>query len=59
MELFADLIRRQNLTLIFTSHHIEHALRYGDRVVALKQGGIALDAPSRTLEAQILRQIYE
>ncbi len=28
MELFADLIRRQRLTLVFTSHHIDHALRF-------------------------------
>ena len=59
MELFADLIRRQRLTLVFTSHHIDHALRFGDRVVALRKGGIALDAPAGTLDAATLRQIYE
>jgi phosphonate transport system ATP-binding protein len=59
MGLFADLIRRQRLTLVFTSHHIDHALRYGDRVVALRQGSIALDAPVGTLDAQSLRQIYD
>jgi phosphonate transport system ATP-binding protein len=59
MELFADLIRRQGLTLVFTSHHIDHALRFGDRVVALRKGAIALDASSGVLDAQTLRQIYE
>ena len=59
MELFADLIRRQRLTLVFTSHHIEHALRFGDRVVALRSGGIALDASAGVLDAATLRQIYE
>jgi phosphonate transport system ATP-binding protein len=59
MELFADLIRRQRLTLVFTSHHIDHALRFGDRVVALRNGGIALDAPAGVLDAATLRQIYD
>jgi len=59
MELFADLIRRQRLTLVFTSHHIDHALRFGDRVVALRQGSIALDASAGVLDAATLRQIYE
>jgi phosphonate transport system ATP-binding protein len=59
MELFADLIRRQNLTLVFTSHHMDHALRFGDRVVALRKGGIALDAAAHVLDAPTLRQIYD
>ena len=59
MELFAELIRRQRLTLVFTSHHIDHALRFGDRVVALRNGGIALDASADALDAATLRQIYE
>jgi phosphonate transport system ATP-binding protein len=59
MELFADLIRRQRLTLVFTSHHIDHALRFGDRVVALRNGGIALDSSADALDAATLRQIYE
>lgn len=59
MELFADLIRRQGLTLVFTSHHIDHALRFADRVVALCNGAIALDATAGVLDAQTLRQIYD
>ncbi len=59
MELFAELIRRQGLTLVFTSHHIDHALRFGDRVVALRQGAVVLDAAAGGLEASTLRQIYD
>jgi phosphonate transport system ATP-binding protein len=58
MELFAGLIRRQRLTLVFTSHHIDHALRFGDRVVALSSGGISLDQPADALDAAALRRIY-
>jgi phosphonate transport system ATP-binding protein len=59
MELFSDLIRQQGLTLVFTSHHIDHALRFGDRVVALRNGTIALDAFVGTLDAQTLRGVYD
>jgi phosphonate transport system ATP-binding protein len=59
MELFADLIRQQGLTLVFTSHHIDHALRFGDRVVALRNGTIALDAFVGALDAQTLRGVYD
>lgn len=59
MELFAELIRRQGLTLVFTSHHIDHALRFGDRVVALRNGIIALDAGAGVLDARTIRQIYD
>jgi len=59
MQLFAELIRRQHLTLVFTSHHIDHALRFGDRVVALRQGEVVLDSAADTLDAQTIRQIYD
>jgi phosphonate transport system ATP-binding protein len=59
MELFADLIRRQGLSLVFTSHHIDHALRFGDRVVALRQGSVVLDRAADALDAPTLRQIYD
>ncbi|MBK8160982.1 MAG: ATP-binding cassette domain-containing protein [Rhodospirillaceae bacterium] len=59
MELFAELIRQQGLTLVFTSHHINHALRFADRVVALRGGRIDIDAMSASLDARDLRGVYE
>nr|WP_298688342.1 ATP-binding cassette domain-containing protein [uncultured Dongia sp.] len=59
MELFAELIRQQGLTLVFTSHHINHALRFADRVVALRGGRIEIDAMSASLDARDLRGVYE
>ena len=35
MELFFDLARQQKVTVVFISHHIDHALKYGDRVLGL------------------------
>ena len=58
MELFAGLLRREGLTLLFTAHNLDHALRYGDRVIGLHGGGLALDAPSESLAAADLRGLY-
>ena len=58
MDLFVQLIREEGLTLVFTSHNLEHALAYADRVVALKDGRIVLDAPSSALTARDLAFVY-
>ncbi|MEQ8395912.1 ATP-binding cassette domain-containing protein [Thalassobaculum sp.] len=59
MGLFVQLIREEGLTLVFTSHNLEHALAYADRVVALKDGRIVLDAPPSTLDPDALGFVYD
>lgn len=59
MALFLDLIRRQGLTLLFTSHDLAHAIAFADRVIALRAGRIVLDAPAATLEVAQLRALYD
>ncbi|MCX7376310.1 MAG: phosphonate ABC transporter ATP-binding protein [Alphaproteobacteria bacterium] len=59
MALFLDLIRRQGLTLLFTSHDLAHAIAFADRVIALRAGRIVLDAPADTLEVAQLRALYD
>ena len=39
MELLRDLNRSDGLTVMVTLHQVDYALRYCDRVVALKAGG--------------------
>ncbi len=58
MKLFLDLIRRQDLTLVFTSHSVRHALAYSDRVVGLRDGKVEMNEPSNDLNAETLRRIY-
>ena len=58
MRWFIDLIRSQGLTLVYTSHSVRHALQYSDRVVGLRSGRVELDAPSKDLDADTLREIY-
>ncbi|WP_425404204.1 phosphonate ABC transporter ATP-binding protein [Hwanghaeella sp.] len=59
MELFARLMRENGITLIFTSHHLNHALTYGDRIIALKDGLVAEDRPTARLQEQDLDWIYD
>lgn len=58
MALFAELVREEGITLLFTSHNVDHALAFSDRVLALKAGELVLDAPSRDLQADALRVHY-
>ncbi|MFW5733479.1 MAG: phosphonate ABC transporter ATP-binding protein [Oceanidesulfovibrio sp.] len=59
MELFVDLIRREGITLVFTSHSLSQALEYSDRLVALKNGCIDLDGAAADLDEIQLRTVYD
>ena len=59
MDLFFDLARREGVTVIFISHNIDHALKYGDRILGLAQGGMPLDARAASLSAEKLRGLYD
>jgi phosphonate transport system ATP-binding protein len=59
MQVFSDLAQLQNLTLVFVTHHLEHALRYSDRVLGLREGALTLDTPTQGQSNQQLREMYE
>ncbi|MEJ8561119.1 ATP-binding cassette domain-containing protein [Yoonia sp. GPGPB17] len=59
MELFFQLAREEGVTVVFTSHNIEHALRYGDRVLGIADGALRLDATAASLNASDLRGLYD
>ncbi len=59
MELFFALARKEAVTVVFTSHNIEHALRYGDRVLGLADGCLKLDTAASALSAADLRGLYD
>jgi len=58
MALLSGLMRRQGLTLIYTSHNLRHAVDYADRVIGLRGGRIAFDAPSASQDATSLEEVY-
>lgn len=59
MQVFSDLAQQKNLTLVFVTHHLEHALRYSDRVLGLREGSLTLDTPTQGQSMQSLRVMYE
>ncbi|MFS4580906.1 phosphonate ABC transporter ATP-binding protein [Phaeobacter sp. C3_T13_0] len=58
MELFSTLCKRQGITLLFTSHDMQHARSFADRVVALRNGRIFLDRPSADLTDRDLEETF-
>ncbi len=58
MDILRDLNRTDGLTVVVTLHQVDYALRYCDRVVALKAGEIVYDGPASGLEHKQLVDIY-
>ncbi len=58
MELLFNLTREAGLTLLFVSHHMEHAKAYADRIVGLGQGKVMMDMPSRSARADELKDFF-
>lgn len=59
MSLFSSLVQSEGLTLLFTSHDLEHAVRYAHRVIALNRGRIVKDVLSAQTQATELRTLYD
>jgi phosphonate transport system ATP-binding protein len=58
MDLFHQLTREEGITLLFTSHNVQQALDYSDRVLAIRQGEVVLDEDSALLSAADLGKHY-
>jgi len=58
MENLRDLNRQDGLTVVVTLHQVDYAMRYCDRVVALKAGKVVYDGPASGLEKPKLIDIY-
>ncbi len=59
MQLLRELSVEKGITLLFTTHHIEHALLYADRIIGLENGVVHFDGASDEFEAESLRRFYE
>jgi len=58
MDILRELNRKDGLTIIVTLHQVDYALRYCDRVVALKAGKKVYDGPPSGLDKPRLIDIY-
>ena len=56
--LFRDRADAGKATLVFTSHNLDHALRYADRIFALTAGRLAMDVASRDADTNALAALY-
>lgn len=58
MELLVELNQRDGMGVIVTLHQVDYAIRYCERVIALKSGKIVYDGPSTGLDTKTLIEIY-
>jgi phosphonate transport system ATP-binding protein len=58
MDLLFNLTRQAGLTLLFVSHHMEHAQAYADRIVGLGNGAVMMDVPSRAAQVHELKDFF-
>ncbi|NQW02172.1 MAG: phosphonate ABC transporter ATP-binding protein [Rhodospirillales bacterium] len=59
MSLFTEIMRQEKVTLVFSTHSLDHALAYAERVVGMKGGGIVFDKRSRQTDKTDIQTIYE
>ena len=58
-ERLLKLICQQHQTVVLAMHDIDQALQFCTRIIGLKDGAIALDAPSDQLSASDLAGLYD
>jgi phosphonate transport system ATP-binding protein len=58
MALFSALAREDGLTLLFTTHNMQHAAAHADRVIGLRAGRIVLEEPARAGLAPALERFF-
>ncbi len=59
LALLASEARRRGATLIVTSHRVEQVRAHVDRVIGLRDGQLALDAPAAEVDEVALARLYE
>lgn len=58
MEALQELNRKDGLTVVVTLHHVDYALKYCRRVVALQAGRLVYDGPASSLDRKLLIDVY-
>ncbi len=60
LELFRDLNRHQGRTLVAVLHDLNHACRYADHLVVLRQGKLVEQgAPKEIITAALVEQVFD
>mgnify|MGYP001799877687 CR=1 FL=1 len=59
MDLFVRLCRDRGITLLFTTHDMDHARDFSDRTLALRRGRIFIDRPSAVITQRDLQETFD
>ncbi|MDS1141815.1 phosphonate ABC transporter ATP-binding protein [Pusillimonas sp. SM2304] len=59
MDILADINKTDGKTVVVTLHQVDYAVRYCERVVALKAGRIHFDGSVRALSGPFLNELYD
>ena len=58
MTIFSDLAAEHGITLVYTTHDMEHALNYSDRIIALKAGKVHFDLPTALVDRREMDGVF-
>ena len=58
MDDFKRINQELNKTVLINIHHVELALEYTDRIIAVKKGKIVFDGPSSSVTQDVLDEVY-
>ncbi|WEV60359.1 phosphonate ABC transporter ATP-binding protein [Streptococcaceae bacterium ESL0729] len=59
MDNFRKINQELNKTVLINIHHVDLALKYADRIIAIRKGRIVFDGPSSEVTQDILDEIYQ
>ena len=59
LETAQKIISTYNLTTVFITHKLENALKYGNRLIQMKNGKIVRDLDAEAKKALQLQEVYE
>lgn len=59
MDLFVRLCRDRGITLLYTTHDMDHARDFSDRTLALRRGRIFIDRPSAEITQRDLQETFD
>lgn len=59
MELTDKIVREKNLTAMMVTHNLRHAVEYGDRILMMNQGRVALDKAGEEKRKTSMEDVLE
>jgi phosphonate transport system ATP-binding protein len=58
MELFVELISKENITLVYVSHDLDHAMHYSEKMLGLRSGKLVIEGKTSDFTKRDLNAIY-